>query len=114
MKNRFFLGLLIGLFVFCTSTSSFGAEGCFDAGEEYIVYIKQGVSLNFSLPDKYIKKDGVLVMPLLLTLEKNGKAVYSSQEVNMNAIVPNVNFSKGDYKISISIGDFVAIKKLTL
>ncbi len=112
MKNRFFLGLLIGLLVFCTSTSSFAEADSFDVGEIYIVQIKQGLGVVFSVPDQYLTTDGSLSLPLFLTIEKDGQLLYSETHNEPAVILSNINLTKGTYQIFIKIGNLQEVKKI--
>ena len=72
------------------------------------------IGYQFFLPDEYISKDGTLKLPAEIIVELNNKIHYVTQSDTKSIIFPNLILGKGDYSVTLKIGDFKGVKTFAL
>ena len=109
MKN-YFLYFIVALFLLVSSPIANANNAILGGGDLVIWNVKTGNSIgSIKLPDEYFNKDLTLIMPLEITLTKEGKAPIILPQSNSPYVSFPSNLS-GVYTIQASIGEFTFIK----
>ena len=107
MKKRLFHSLLPLIFIVCgivVNTDNALAFG----GETVIVILdKTGQTYHaFSLPDKYLKAEGNLGIPMeVILLGKNGEVLYKAQTYTTKVELSDLDLPVGIYFLSLKIDE---------
>ena len=113
MKNILF-NLVLSFFLILGNLSVAQADGILQGGIEVDIHFKTGNTVHSVLiPNKYLKEDGSLVIPLEINLlSAEGKAVYTFISQDLSVTLP-LGLS-GVYVLELKIGDVVSMKKVVL
>ncbi len=111
MKNQWIFllfSLLFSLTIFANAKAILGGGGT----ELVIIQSKTGnIVCTAEIPKKYVDKNGEILVPIQLSiLQANKQPFYSLESNETNIILPEI---MGEYSISVCIGDFVNVYKIT-
>ncbi len=117
MKNRLLKCLVLTFFIlgFSSSYASDNTTFRVDGGAVgVIIDVGKQASYFFSVPDKYLVNN-TLVMPIKISVyDENKNLVYKVESYRTNILLSKMNNLVGSYFISIAIGDYLYIKVITM
>ncbi len=115
MKKCFVYCFFVAFLTLGANNFGFSNRIVIKSGIELPVILKQGIGFNFVLPDQYIGTNGDLLIPILVTLEKEGKVISTVVgDQCSNIIFPDVEITNGSYRVCLSVGGFRDVRKFSL
>ncbi len=115
MKYKWFSLLFSSLFLLGTTSFAHASLAGLDGGIILDVFnVKTANSIcAIPIPDNYVTQDGTLLLPLEITIVNNKNTlVYSVKSTQLKISLPA--YLSGNYSISIEVGDFYYVQKITL
>ena len=116
MKNQLFCLLLSCFFLLGNTNLAHAGEVELGGGVVLVIHNSktETIACSFQIPEKYVNKDGYLVLPIEISVMGNSKeeTVFLTKSNDLRVGLPP--FLSGSYDLYIKIGEFSSVKKTYL